>query len=57
MRAYIQRDGTLVITAETEVEAYALSKWGDDAWVPDYDKGTSKLDGSKILIDVGLEDV
>ncbi|AIP31256.1 hypothetical protein DR64_761 [Paraburkholderia xenovorans LB400] len=31
MKATIQADGTMVITAETEIEAYALGRWSMDS--------------------------
>lgn len=48
MKAEIRRDGTLKITAETELEAYALMKWSDENI-----KAGMNLPG--LLVDCSLE--
>lgn len=30
MKAEIKGDGTLIVSSETELESYALTKWSDD---------------------------
>jgi len=49
MKVEIKKDGILNISAETELEAYALEKWCDDNI--DYNKMSIK----KILINHGVK--
>lgn len=53
MKATINSVGVLVIASETELESYALKKWGEDAH-----SINNVIDGSKILLDlsIGAED-
>lgn len=42
MRANIDRDGRLIVTAETGLEAYAVRKWLDEAGVLQVVDGSSQ---------------
>ncbi len=46
MKTLIRHDGMLVVTAETQLEAYALRRWGEENF--DFRDATAKH--SKILL-------
>ena len=57
MKADITSDGILTIKAETEIEAYALSRWNNESMGLDISSSNVvyKIGGSKLMIDVGLK--
>lgn len=54
MNTTITADGTLIITPETEVEAYALSQWGKSSFTEPMGDQPSQFTG-KMLIDPTLK--
>ena len=47
MKANIRRPGILIISAENEIESYALDKWMHDNW--DNCNGTLKKENNKMF--------